>query len=308
DRRRESPAHVRSVLYDANGRRGHRTGAQHLLRHHSRSRRPDFGRKPRRSRDDVYGAAARARAAANGTASGARRAPRHHGTRLSRRSAQGLGTRGRRRRDTAGDARPSAERPRRRGADRRNAIAGRTAPARRRLRPAAANRTDHGSSGGRPRPSPIRAVSAQDGALQCHQGARMNGQKPVVVVVDDEQGILDVVSRFAQRAGYEAITCSNGRYAIAQLQTRKADLVPVDLRMPEVGGLDVLRAIRDIDPRCHAVLMTGYASVETAVEAIKLGAMDYMSKPLDFARLELLFAGVRDDLEQRRSLMSIESD
>jgi DNA-binding NtrC family response regulator len=136
----------------------------------------------------------------------------------------------------------------------------------------------------------------------------MNGQKPLVVVIDDEQGILDVVSRFAQRAGYEAITCASGRDAITRLQERRADLVMVDLRMPDLGGLDVLRAIREIDPRCQAVLMTGYASVETAVEAIKLGATDYLSKPLDFARLEQLLAGVRDDLERRRNLLSIESD
>jgi len=84
--------------------------------------------------------------------------------------------------------------------------------------------------------------------------------------------------------------------------------VMVDLRMPDLGGLDVLRAIREIDPRCQAVLMTGYASVETAVEAIKLGATDYVSKPLDFARLEQLLAGVRDDLERRRNLLSIEGD
>jgi DNA-binding NtrC family response regulator len=112
----------------------------------------------------------------------------------------------------------------------------------------------------------------------------MNGQKPLLVVIDDEQGILDVVGRFAQRAGYEAITCSSGREAIAQLQTRRADLVMVDLRMPDVGGLDVLRAIREIDPRCQAVLMTGYASVPGL--ALELGATDYLSKPLDFARLE----------------------
>ena len=136
----------------------------------------------------------------------------------------------------------------------------------------------------------------------------MNGQKPLVVVIDDEQGILEVIGRFARRAGYDALTCSSGREAIAQLQTRRADLVMVDLRMPDLGGLDVLRAIREIDPRCQAVLMTGYASVETAVEAIKLGATDYLSKPLDFARLEQLLVGVRDDLERRRSLLSIESD
>lgn len=109
----------------------------------------------------------------------------------------------------------------------------------------------------------------------------MNGPKPLLVVVDDEQGILDVVSRVAQRAGYDAMTYSNGRDAIAALRTHRADLVLVDLRMPEVGGLDVLRAIRDGNPRCQAVLMTGYASVDTAVEAIKLGATDYLSKPLD---------------------------
>src|SRR6185436_20161539 len=96
--------------------------------------------------------------------------------------------------------------------------------------------------------------------------------------------------------------------AIAQLQVRRADLVMVDLRMPDLGGLDALRAIREIDPRCQAVLMTGYASVESAVDAIKLGAMDYLSKPIDFQRLEQLLASVRDDLERRRSLLSIESD
>ena len=136
----------------------------------------------------------------------------------------------------------------------------------------------------------------------------MNGPKPLVVIVDDEQGILDVVSRVARRAGYDAMTYSSGRAAIAELQTRRADLVLVDLRMPEVGGLDVLRAIRESHPSCQAVLMTGYATVDTAVEAIKLGAADYLSKPLDLKRLEELLAGVRDDLERRRSLLTIESD
>jgi DNA-binding NtrC family response regulator len=136
----------------------------------------------------------------------------------------------------------------------------------------------------------------------------MSGQRPVLVVVDDEEGILEVVGRFAQRAGYETLTFSSGREAIAHLQTRRADLVLVDLRMPDVGGLDVLRAIRDLDARSQAVLMTGYASVETAVEAIKLGATDYLSKPLDFGRLEHLLATVRDDIERRRSLLAIEGD
>jgi DNA-binding NtrC family response regulator len=136
----------------------------------------------------------------------------------------------------------------------------------------------------------------------------MTVQRPLLVVVDDEQGILDVVGRFARRAGFDVLTCSGGREAIELLQMKRADLVMVDLRMPDVGGLDVLRAIRETDPRCQAVLMTGYASVDTAVEAIKLGAMDYLSKPIDFGRLEQMLVGVRDEIERRRNLLTIESD
>jgi DNA-binding NtrC family response regulator len=136
----------------------------------------------------------------------------------------------------------------------------------------------------------------------------MTVQRPLLVVVDDEQGILDVVSRFAGRSGFDVLTCSGGREAIELLQMKRADLVMVDLRMPDVGGLDVLRAIRETDPRCQAVLMTGYASVDTAVEAIKLGAMDYLSKPIDFGRLEQMLVGVRDEIERRRNLLTIESD
>jgi DNA-binding NtrC family response regulator len=136
----------------------------------------------------------------------------------------------------------------------------------------------------------------------------MTGQRPLLLVVDDEQGVLDVVGRFARRAGFDVVTCSGGRQAIAQIEARHADLVMVDLRMPDVGGLDVLRAIRDTDPHCQAVLMTDFASVETAVEAIKLGAMDYLSKPIDFGRLDQLLASVREEIERRRSLLAMEGD
>jgi DNA-binding NtrC family response regulator len=136
----------------------------------------------------------------------------------------------------------------------------------------------------------------------------MTGQRPVLVVIDDEQGILDVVGRFATRAGFDVVPCAGGREGIARVQTGHADLVMVDLRMPDVGGLEVLRAIRESNPNCQAVLMTGYASVETAVEAIKLGAMDYVSKPLDFGRLEEMLTSVREEIERRRSVLAIERD
>ena len=136
----------------------------------------------------------------------------------------------------------------------------------------------------------------------------MTGHPPLLLVIDDEQGILDVVGRFARRAGFDVVACSGGHQALAQLRTRHADVAMVDLRMPDIGGLDVIRGIREIDPRCQTVLMTGYSTVDTAVEAIKLGAMDYLSKPLDFARLEQLLISIREDLERRRSILEIEGD
>jgi two-component system, NtrC family, response regulator HydG len=136
----------------------------------------------------------------------------------------------------------------------------------------------------------------------------MAGQRPLLVIVDDEQTILDVISRFAERAGFAVAVCSRGREAITLIQARRPDLVMVDLRMPEVGGLDILRSIRDVDAHCQAVLMTGYASVDTAVEAVKLGAMDYLTKPLDFGRLDQLLSSVREEIERRRSVLSMEGD
>jgi two-component system, NtrC family, response regulator HydG len=136
----------------------------------------------------------------------------------------------------------------------------------------------------------------------------MSGPRPTLVIVDDEQGILDVVSRFAERAGFDVAMCSRGREAMEVIQTRRPDLVMVDLRMPEVDGLDTLRAIRDVDAHCQAVLMTGYASVDTAVEAVKLGATDYLTKPLDFGRVDQLLSSVREEIDRRRSVLSMEED
>lgn len=135
----------------------------------------------------------------------------------------------------------------------------------------------------------------------------MMGQSPVLLVIDDEPGVLGIVRHHAQRAGFSVVTCTTGANAVALVREHRADAAIVDLRMPEVGGLDVLRNIRDASPGCQTILMTGYASIDTAVEAIKLGALDYLSKPFDFARLERLLASVRETIEQRRALVAAEA-
>jgi DNA-binding NtrC family response regulator len=132
--------------------------------------------------------------------------------------------------------------------------------------------------------------------------------QPVVLVVDDEPGILDVLSRFARRNGFEPAACNGGREALAYVRQHRVDVAMIDLRMPEVGGLEVLRAVREADPHCQAILMTGFAAIDTAVEAIKLGAMDYLSKPLDFGRVEQLLTSVREDIGRRRVLLEAEGE
>jgi len=135
----------------------------------------------------------------------------------------------------------------------------------------------------------------------------MRATSPLLMVVDDEAPILDILGRFAGKHGFEVVRCSGGRAALETLRTRQADMALVDVRMPDVNGLDVLREIREVAPECAVVLMTGYAAVDTAVEAIKLGAMDYLSKPIDYDRLTALFDTVREQTERRRRLAEFES-
>jgi DNA-binding NtrC family response regulator len=136
----------------------------------------------------------------------------------------------------------------------------------------------------------------------------VSAERPVLLVVDDEPGIVSLVDRFAQRLGFDVVTRGGGREALARLSVEKADVALVDLRMPDIDGLEVLRGIRADDPDCHVILMTAHASIDTAIEAIKLGAMDYLSKPFDFERLEELLTSVRDEIERRRALLAAESD
>jgi DNA-binding NtrC family response regulator len=104
------------------------------------------------------------------------------------------------------------------------------------------------------------------------------------------------------------VTRSDARSALADLRRIKPDAVIVDLRMPQMDGLDVLRAIREIDPAIQTILMTGKASVDSAMEAVKLGALDYISKPFDLERLDGLLTGVCKSIERRERLLRADAD
>lgn len=135
----------------------------------------------------------------------------------------------------------------------------------------------------------------------------MTTKQPVLLVIDDEPGMLSLVDRIVRPAGFTVVRHTSAREALASLAASPADVALVDLQMPEIGGLEVLKAIREMQPQCAVILMTAHAAVESAIEAVKLGALDYLSKPLDIDRLRQLLDEAREDAARRAALLSAES-
>ena len=132
--------------------------------------------------------------------------------------------------------------------------------------------------------------------------------RPTILIVDDEEAVIEVVTRFATDAGFDVIPCVTGTQALERLANHRADVAAVDLRLPDIGGIEVLRAIREADPDCQVILMSADATIDSAVAAIKLGAVDYLAKPFDFPRLTHLLETMRDDTARRRRLLAAEQE
>ena len=117
-----------------------------------------------------------------------------------------------------------------------------------------------------------------------------------ILVVDDDDSNRVTLERLLAREGYEVHHAANGREAMERFRASPADLVLTDLKMPGMSGIDLLKAIRTVDSDVEVVVMTAYGTVETAVEAMKEGAYDFVAKPL--RRIEVV-TGVRKALEKR---------
>jgi DNA-binding NtrC family response regulator len=136
----------------------------------------------------------------------------------------------------------------------------------------------------------------------------MTDVPPLLLAIDDEPAILTIVERFGRQMGFEVETRTNPAAALAELAKLNPDVAVVDLQMPEVGGLEVLKAIRAANPECHVILLTGSPTIDTAIEAVKLGARDYLQKPIDFGRLGRLLSDVTDGMRRRERLLRVEAD
>jgi len=107
-----------------------------------------------------------------------------------------------------------------------------------------------------------------------------------ILTVDDEHLILRIIKDILSDEGYEVETAPDCESAIKTLKKKDFDAVLTDIRMPDKDGVQVLKEIRSFNPNIPVIFMTGFASLESAMEAVKNGAFDYITKPLDYNKLK----------------------
>lgn len=118
-----------------------------------------------------------------------------------------------------------------------------------------------------------------------------------ILVVDDERGLREFLTIMLQKEGHDVNSVGSGKEALEYIAQKTYDIVLTDIRMPHITGIDVLKTIKEYSPETVVIMITAYASTETAVEAMKQGAYDYITKPFKIEEIKLI---VRNALEKRR--------
>jgi|WetSurMetagenome_2_1015567.scaffolds.fasta_scaffold02958_2 DNA-binding NtrC family response regulator len=108
----------------------------------------------------------------------------------------------------------------------------------------------------------------------------------LILVVDDEQDACTMVHRILAAKGHEVVTFTEGQRALLWLERYRPHLTVLDLKLPGMDGIALLRLIRENDPRAKVVILTAYPSAESASEALRLGAAKYLIKPIEIDELE----------------------
>jgi DNA-binding NtrC family response regulator len=128
-------------------------------------------------------------------------------------------------------------------------------------------------------------------------------EKPVLVV-DDEKNIRLTLSQALESLGLESDTATNGEEALDKLTKKEFGLILLDLKMPGMDGMEVLRQLRTIRPDIRVIIITAYGTVESAVEAIKLGAVDFVQKPFAPGEIRKLVSQVldREKIEEQKAV------
>lgn len=128
-----------------------------------------------------------------------------------------------------------------------------------------------------------------------------------VLFVDDEKSLQEFMRSELPRLGHEVTVCPDGRAALKVLEKSTFDAAILDLRMPGMTGIEVLERLKQVAPDTEAVVMTGHASMETAIEAVRLGAFDYITKPCKLAEIEGILQKVAEKRELKLKNLALQS-
>ena len=109
-----------------------------------------------------------------------------------------------------------------------------------------------------------------------------------LLVIDDEEDLREMLEFIFSGAGFEVATADGGLAALAQARLRRFDLAITDLKMPGMNGIETLTALKELDPSIEVIVLTGYASEQTAAECMKRGAYGYLRKPFELDDLRAL--------------------
>ena len=121
-----------------------------------------------------------------------------------------------------------------------------------------------------------------------------------LLIVDDELGMRQFLTHLFQREGHEVRVAGNGKEALELLKVQPADLIISDVRMPDIGGIELLRAVREFSPSVEVIMMTAFANVDSAREAFLLGAYDFVQKPFDNDLLKEVVARALNQISLRK--------
>ena len=126
-----------------------------------------------------------------------------------------------------------------------------------------------------------------------------------ILLVDDDEAFRSVMANELAHRGYGVTTAKNGREALLLMESGQPDLVLLDLQLPDISGLDVLKAVPETSPASEVIMLTGHGSMDTAIESIRIGAFDYVSKPCPMDELEVRIqrALERQALTRRASVL-----
>lgn len=118
-----------------------------------------------------------------------------------------------------------------------------------------------------------------------------------ILLVDDDQDIWTILSKALKKEGYQIITVQSGASALAEIKEKSFNVVLLDIKLPDMSGLEVLKTIKGKDPNAIVIIITGYSSMETAIEALRYGVYDYLEKPLALEKVKMI---IKRGIERQR--------